>query len=208
MVEQTSVSMSRADPERTALKEWAVLVDAMARGEIWAMVRKGGIREQRAGFAVRHDRFLLYPTYFHEKTAEVAPRLRARLDTVHQDAPPTGTVRLSLLAEAIAIWGVRELDALRAIEGAHGLDWSAVESRFRYRDRPGVQVVAVRVRRLPRVVEIPEARRYGGCVSWVALDHAVDVAGAVPTVDPLVLASRLDALGAALGPPQTPGDAG
>ena len=29
--------------ERTALKEWAVLCDAMARGDIIAMVRKGGI---------------------------------------------------------------------------------------------------------------------------------------------------------------------
>lgn len=55
--------------ERTALKEWAVLVDAMARGDIIAMVRKGGIREQRPGFSVRHDRFVFYPTFFHEKAS-------------------------------------------------------------------------------------------------------------------------------------------
>lgn len=208
MVDGTSVSAPRPDSERTALKEWAVLVDAMAHGEIWAMVRKGGIREQRAGFAVRHDRFLLYPTYFHEKTSEVAPRFRERLDAMHQQAPPEGTLRLALLAEAVAIWSVQELNALRAIEGAHGLDWSAVESRFHYRDRPGVQVVAVRVRRMPRVVELPEVRRYGGCVSWVALDQEVDVAGAIPVLDERVLAGRLEALRAALGPSRAPGDAG
>ena len=39
--------------ERTALKEWSVVVDALARGAVIALVRKGGIREQRAGFVVR-----------------------------------------------------------------------------------------------------------------------------------------------------------
>ena len=68
------------DTERTALKEWAVLVDAMARGEIIAMVRKGGIREQRAGFSVRHDRFLFYPTWCPEKSAELGLRFQARLE--------------------------------------------------------------------------------------------------------------------------------
>ena len=80
--------------ERSALKEWAVLVDAMKRGEIVAMVRKGGIREQRAGFSVRHDRFLLYPTFFHEKANELAPRYAASLDVSHANRPDAATIRL------------------------------------------------------------------------------------------------------------------
>jgi len=199
-----AAAMSAVDPERTALKEWAVLVDAMARGEIWAMVRKGGIREQRAGFAVRHERFLLYPTFFHETTREVAPRFRDRLDAVHARTPPSGMLRLEHLAEAAAVWSVGELDPLRRIDMTHGLDWSAVESRFRYRDRPGVQVVAVRVRRLPRVVEVPDTRRYGGCVSWVELDDDVDVSGAAPVLPGDVLAERVAALREVLGPPRAP----
>ncbi|HEX6535576.1 MAG TPA: DUF1802 family protein [Gemmatimonadaceae bacterium] len=190
-----------SDPERTALKEWAVLVDAMARGDLVAMVRKGGIREQRKGFAVRHDRFLFYPTWFHEKAAELAPRFREALQSSHANRPPDGVVRIAHVAEAAAVWAVSSLDTLRAIEGAHGLDWSAVESRFSYRGRPGVQVVAVRVRRLPRVVELPEARRYGGCVSWVELDRDVNVAGAEPALDDATFAARLDSLRAALGEP-------
>lgn len=190
--------------ERTALKEWAVLVDAMARGDIVAMVRKGGIREQRKGFAVRHDRFLLYPTYFHEKAGELASRFRDALEASHARRPPEGVVRLEYVAEALAVWAVTSLEPLRALAGAHGLDWSAVESRFVYRDRPGVQVVALRVRRLPRVVELPEARRYGGCVSWVELDQAVDVAGAMPVLDEPRLAGHVDALRSVLGEPSPP----
>lgn len=190
--------------ERTALKEWAVLVDAMARGDIIAMVRKGGIREQRKGFAVRHDRFLLYPTYFHEKAGELAPRFRDALAASHGRRPPEGIVRLGYVADAVAVWAAAALDPLRAIDGEHGLDWSAVASRFAYRDRPGVQVVALRVRRLSRAVELPEARRYGGCVSWVELDREIDVGDAEPVLEAAALARRVEALRAVLGDPTPP----
>jgi hypothetical protein len=189
------------DRERTALKEWAVLCDAMERGDILAMVRKGGIREQRAGFSVRHDRFLLYPTYFHEKAAELAERFRPELAASLAERPPEGVVRVRLVADVLAVWKVGALDPLGAIEAEHGLDWAAVESRFHYKGRPGVQVVAVRVHRLLAPVELPESRRYQGCVSWVALDEQVDVAGAVPVLAEPVLAARLATLRGALGDP-------
>ncbi len=187
--------------ERTALKEWAVLADALARGEIVALVRKGGIRERRAGFSVRHERFLIYPTYFHEKPDELAPRFRARLTSTPPTAPTPGLIDVSLVATVRAVWRVTELERLRAIESAHGLAWSAVESRFRYRDEPRVHVVAVEVARLPRIVHVPEARRYLGCVSWVELDEAVDVSTAAPVLGASDLNARLRALGAALGDP-------
>jgi hypothetical protein len=185
--------------ERTALKEWAVLCDAMARGDIIAMVRKGGIREQRAGFAVRHARFVLYPTLFHERESELAPRFRDTLVTSHKGQAPFGVVRLSLVADVAAVWHVRDLNALRAIEAEHGLTWQTVESRFNYRGVPGVQVIAARVSRLPTAVELPEARRYAGCVSWVELDDDVDVSGASPVIDAATFDARVERMRAALG---------
>jgi hypothetical protein len=185
--------------ERTALKEWAVLVDAMARGEIVALVRKGGIREQRAGFSVRHERFLMYPTFFHEKANELAPRFVDRLAASHARTPPAGMIRLELVATVVGLWAVSELERLRAIDGEHGLAWSAVESRFHYKNRPGVQVVAVRVARLASPVVVPEARRYQGCVSWVALDEPVDVSNAEPVLDDASLLMRVARLENALG---------
>jgi len=183
--------------ERTALKEWAVLCDAMARGDIVAMVRKGGVREQRSGFAVRHDRFLLYPTFFHARESELAPRFRESL-SADAPQPASGVVRLSLVADVAAVWHVDDLDRLRAIEQEHGLAWSAVESRFNYRGVPGVQVVAVRVSRLAAAAELPEVRRYAGCVSWVELDDDVDVSVASPAVEPSTFDARLARLQSAL----------
>ena len=192
------------DRERVALKEWAVLCDALAAGDVVAMVRKGGIREQRAGFSVRHERFLLYPTFFHEKEAELQPRFRDRLAASHARHVP-GVVRVELVATVVGVWPVQELERLREIEGEHGLAWPAVESRFHYKGRPGVQVVAVRVARLAAPASVPETRRYQGCVSWVALDEGVDVAGAAPVLDDATHARRVAALADALGAPEREG---
>jgi hypothetical protein len=88
--------------------------------------------------------------------------------------------------------------ALRAIDDAHGLAWNAVESRFHYKNRPGVQIVAVRVSRLPEAVIVPETRRYLGCVSWVELDDGIDVSNATPVLDDASLLMRLAELRNAL----------
>lgn len=187
--------------ERTALKEWAVLVDAMARGEITAMVRKGGIRERRAGFELRHDRFLFYPTFFHENVDEVAPRLRPTLDASHAARPPAGVVRITHLAEAVAVWTVRDAGLLPRVEHEHGMAPDAVQSRFAYRGIPEIRVVATRVLALPRPADVPEAKRYAGCVSWLELDADVDVSGAQPVIPAEELARRVAGITAALGAP-------
>ncbi len=169
------------DAERTALKEWAAAVDALARGTVIALVRKGGIRETRGGFVVRHGRFLLYPTYFHENDTGLAPRLLQSLNP--DSAPPArGIVHVTHVAQVAHVWHAGALGPLRQIEDEHPLAWSEVESRFHYRGTPGVQVVALRVAKLPAPADVPELPRYRGCVSWVELGQDVDVASAVPVV--------------------------
>ena len=46
-----------------ALKEWAVVCRALEEGRQIVLLRKGGILEYRQSFKVKHDRFLLFPTY-------------------------------------------------------------------------------------------------------------------------------------------------
>jgi hypothetical protein len=180
--------------ERTALKERSPVVDALAGGMLIALVRKGGIRERRAGFAVRHDRFLLYPTYFHDDVSELAPRFRGVAGAPTPAPPVPGRVRIAYVAEAARIWNVTALAPLQAIADEHALTWPAVEARFHYRGTPGVQVVALRVARLRAAIDLPELRRYGGCVSWVELDEDVDVTGAQPVLTATEFAQRAAAL--------------
>ena len=49
-----------------ALKEWAVVCRALEEGRQTVLLRKGGILEFREGFEVKHDRFMLFPTYEHQ----------------------------------------------------------------------------------------------------------------------------------------------
>ena len=50
-----------------ALKEWAVAVKALAKGEQILILRKGGIHIEDKEFRVVHPAFLLYPTYEHQR---------------------------------------------------------------------------------------------------------------------------------------------
>ena len=50
-----------------ALKEWAIVVDALIRGEQIIVLRKGGISEGPGGFKVDQPEFLLFPTLFHQQ---------------------------------------------------------------------------------------------------------------------------------------------
>ncbi|GAC1514020.1 MAG: DUF1802 family protein [Gemmatimonadaceae bacterium] len=194
--------MTDPDFERSALKEWSVLCDAMADGEIIALVRKGGIREQRSGFSVRHDRFLLYPTYFHERIDELAARFQGVLRKSMDARPAADTVLLSHVATVAAVWRVTEASRLPAIEGEHGLTAGAVESRFGYRNRPEVHVVAIRLAALHAPTSQPALPRYSGCVSWVELGIAVDVATARPVLSDAAFSHRLQRLRDALGAPE------
>ena len=193
------------DVERTALKEWAVLVDAMARGDIIAMVRKGGIREQRAGFDVRHERFLLYPTFFHENTDHLAERFHPTLAASHQRRPAAGTTRIEHVAEVLGVWKITDIAVLPSVAHEHGMSPAAVESRFHYRGNPLLRLVAVRTLALPEPVVIPEAPRYAGCVSWLELDMDIHVAHARPVVTEAELRGRLGTLQSVLGEPEREG---
>ena len=160
------------------------------------MVRKGGIREQRSGFAVRHERFLLYPTYFHEKPAELASRFIPRLAPTD---PSPGIVRFRYVADVAATWWVTDLDRLLSIEFHVGLTRAAMESRFNYRNNPGVHVIALQVAELRAPADVVDVPRYRGCVSWVSLDHPLDVAHAHPVLAADAMHARVAALTDALG---------
>src|SRR5260370_26878561 len=66
-----------------AIKEWAVVCQALARGKQAVILRKGGIAEAYGEFTIEHKHFSLYPTYFHQERdgikAEPGPRLEEAL---------------------------------------------------------------------------------------------------------------------------------
>ena len=76
---------------RTAFKEWAIVVDALGRGEQIIIFRKGGIAEGRGGFEVQYPRFWLFPTLFHQQREQVRSIRARRFDEIAAEALQTWT---------------------------------------------------------------------------------------------------------------------
>jgi len=183
---------------RTALKEWAVIQRFLGRGHI-LLLRKGGILEQKQGFAVEHREFFLFPTLVHQREADLIPESHADLAASFSMSPPPSEVWFDYYALAEEVWKVERLDPLHQLEGQHILSWPAVEARFHYR-RPGLHVLALRVFRLAETIKHPNHQRYEGCVSWVDLEEALPGIGASPVLSDEAFHLKLDAARQILAP--------
>jgi hypothetical protein len=164
-----------------ALKEWAAICLALAEGRQTLLLRKGGIAEPGGAFRVEHPRFWLMPTYVHQQEAGLADAYRDLLSRARAEQPPPGVVRLTHFAEVTAACHCGTLEQVLSLEGEHGWSREAVEARFRYR-APGLFVIAVRVYRAGREVELPMTPYLEGCKSWVELGREEPVGLAMPVL--------------------------
>lgn len=183
---------------QTAFKEWAVVVDALARGEQILILRKGGIHEGRGGFQVGHDRFLLFPTRYHQQGESVVPAAQARAAEVLAGLPPEDAVRLEYFAEVVEWRELTSLEAARALEGQHVWRDEIIEQRYEWGRSKGVYALAVRVRRLAEPVELPMLESYGGCKSWVEVEREIAADNAKPVLSDEDFEARLKAFSEAM----------
>jgi hypothetical protein len=167
------------DSLRYALKEWAVAVKALERGETALVVRKGGIREK--AFAVPKTRFLLLPGYEHQKPELLKSEHRHLMDEI-PDLTDDGPLRFSSFAEVAGAYEVSEPEELAAIDPHHMWTSEYAESRFKWRPKKPLTVLLLRTYLLPETVELPYLDEYGGCKSWIELHQAVRVEGARPAL--------------------------
>jgi len=146
-----------------AFKEWAIVCDSIQRGETSLIFRKGGIAEGKKGFQFKHQRFYLFPTYFHEQIE------RTRLSPERDVTPRKDCVAISVFVEVEFAKLMRNLNALSALEAFHVLEPSVLEERFHYDKQDGLHVALVRSFRISPVWELPFHPSYGGCRSWITL---------------------------------------
>jgi hypothetical protein len=149
--------------ESAGLKEWAIVCEAMGRGEQSVILRKGGLAEGRAGFAFRHSEFFLFPTFFHEQIDKVRVK-GAEMPKVRE-----AEIEIRFFARLVAATQITSWETAAALEPFHVLQQSVVRERFEYDDKPGLHVALVRVFRLAPGWILPNAPKYGGCRSWVTM---------------------------------------
>jgi hypothetical protein len=184
---------------RIAFKEWAVVVDALGRGDQIVILRKGGISEGRGGFQVEHDQFLLFPTLFHQQRESVLPPAQARYDALAPALSPA-IVRLEYAARVVDWKALDSLESALRLEGQHIWREEIIRERFDWGKARSIYAMAVRVLRLPHAVELPVRPEYGGCKSWVELESVVPIEGAQPVLTDREFAENLRRFHDALEP--------
>ena len=173
MTEGDAGAVDGAIPVRTAFKEWAVICRALASGRQDVILRKGGIVEPHGGFRPEYARFLLLPTFLHQSAESLVPEARDLLVGIDDDRPPEGTVVFRHGAFVRAAHRITDRRALDAYRDRHVWAESVVDERF-HRWQDELHVLEVAVTPLPSPVVLPWRETYGGCRSWVELEHPLE----------------------------------
>lgn len=156
-----------------ALKEWAVVIEALAQGKQSFLLRKGGIAEGKRGFELKHHRFLFFPTWEHQQQDWIRPEYH----DLFQSLKPAEADTL-VISRGAEVQDVRLAPAdISELLAADNHIWAEPYLRMRYEYRPDLPLylVQIRVFALPEPVSIPNDRRYKGCRSWVELYQDIPI---------------------------------
>ena len=148
-----------------AFKEWALVCASMLRGETSLIFRKGGIAEGREGFRFQHERFFLFPTFFHEQV----DRLRIDVPIVE---PEPDLVSFSAYVHVEFTRWMEDFSLLQPLSDLHILKPEVLEQRFAYDDPKGLHLAMIRVFGVIPVWSLAFQKSFGGCRSWVELPEA------------------------------------
>lgn len=179
------------DTNDRAFKEWAVVVQAMERGETCLLIRKGGIYEEGGDFHVNDPEFFLYPNHTHQNPHQLQPRAHPWLVASDSEIPPADIVRISSYAVAHEVFTIPDEAALSRLRDEHLWTEDYVRERLYYKPDNPLFGIVLRVYRLPETLEIPYHPSYGGCTSWITLQAPLSTAGALPALDDDAFAERV-----------------
>lgn len=167
---------------RVAFKEWAIIVDALARGRQILVLRKGGISEGRGGFSLDHERFWLFPTLFHQQGDMVIPEEKHHCEKLFQQHVDPSRIEIRFYAEVLAWKRIDNADEAHSLTGQHIWKEDVIQERFDWSRRKDIHALAVRVYQIPQAVELPMQESYGGCKSWIEFTTDLNTSGASPVL--------------------------
>lgn len=152
-----------------AFKEWALVCEALGRGDQSVILRKGGIAEGRGGFGFDHPEFYLFPTWHHGQLEKV--RVTGAV------LPDVSPERVTISHVAAVEWSGRICDQETAqrLESLHVLARTVIEERFVYDTDTGslggtgINVAFVRIFNMEPPAVLPMEKAFGGCRSWIEL---------------------------------------
>ncbi len=168
-----------------ALKEWAVVCNALRDGEQIVILRKGGIHSDDRDFAgsfADNPEFLLFPTYEHQSPELIKPEHHGRLSRSIEEDDVPGLTTLSCFAQVTDRIEVDDPEVLGSISDMHIWTDAYAEKRLGWRPRQPLTVALVRVYPLLQPQALPLLDDYAGCKSWVDLGQDVPMGALEPTL--------------------------
>jgi hypothetical protein len=186
-----------------ALKEWHVVVEAIARGDQVLTIRKGGIGEK--AFAVAGSAFWLYPNWEHQQAPEVKRAWHGELARSNRERPTDGTIPLRCHCTVDAAWEVSDGDQLAALDGWHLWTRAYAESRLKWRPTKPLTVLLLRAAALIDPFPLRADEAYGGCKSWIELLEEPAAEALIPALTDVAFDMRSAAVHEALGAPAVVG---
>lgn len=182
------------------LKEWASVCELMVEGRAALLLRKGGIHESGGPgvFELEHRRFVLFPSWLHQRPEGVKPALAGRVRVYGQEP---GEVTLTGWGEVARVWRVPSRAAFDRLDDLHPWSPQQVDMRFGYKPERPLYLVAVRAWRLPSPRVIANHAEYAGCRSWVPLrpGDGVDESGSTPAIAPAAFEAMVERVAEEMG---------
>ena len=187
-----------------ALKEWAVAVDALAKGKQVLVLRKGGIHREDKEFAVVHPEFLLFPTYEHQKADLLKAEHREDLNRTLEEDDVPGLVTLDTWCEVTGVFELSEQEAVDSLSTHHIWTDEYAQKRLRWRPKYPLTVALLRAYRLQQPQALPILDEYGGCKSWVDLGQEVPLGVMTPVLSDQEFNEQTDEITRAIGSEPVP----
>lgn len=165
-----------------ALKEWAVAVGVMGRGDQILMLRKGGVHRDDKEFRVVHPEFFLYPTFEHQRTDLLKEGYSGDLaETLAANDIP-GLVTVEYWCQVTDKFQLSDEEVLDTLSPYHIWTDDYARKRLHWRPRQPLTVALLRLYRLQQPQALPVLDEYHGCKSWVELGQDVPIGYAEPVL--------------------------
>jgi hypothetical protein len=142
-----------------ALKEWAIICKALEDGRQILLLRKGGIMEYRKGFEVKHNEFLLYPTFEHQSIESIKAEYKEKL--------------IEILEEQNK-YKQKEID-LSNLRDYHIWSDEYVDMRMNYNPSKPMSVLLLRIYKMKKPLIIDINDKWAGCKSWIDIEKDIDI---------------------------------
>jgi len=170
-----------------ALKEWAIICKALEDGKQMLLLRKGGIMEYRKGFEVKHNEFLLYPTFEHQSIESIKAEYKEKIKEITEEHNISYNNRkkidkndnnfntasnniIKLLAKVEDVIEISDKSTLSELRDYHIWSDEYVTMRMNYNPSKPMSVLLLRIYKLrkPLIVDINE--KWAGCKSWIDIE--------------------------------------